>query len=156
KTGIQGHYLFNPDMAPGITQRPEADHQTLRWYWNPPNKNKAGEEYESYLQKVEKRFEMENQNAKRVYDTCMDAWDQNQRDCGASGKAGAADLGVEIPADKNADGIIDFLAASAPEWVELTAGDGAGAKRAADGGAFVIAGLKSTEMGNETHGHVVV
>jgi hypothetical protein len=95
-------------------------------------------------------------NAQKVIDTCMSDWDANKDDCNKFVKAVAGDLGVSIPADSDADGIVDFLAGSG-DWHELTAGDGPGAKQAADSGAFVIGGLKSDELvPSQDHGHVLV
>jgi hypothetical protein len=95
-------------------------------------------------------------NAQKVIDACFNDWDANQNDCNKFVKAVSADLNVPIPADADADGIIEFLK-NAADWQQLTQGDGPGAKQAADSGKYVIGGLESTELvPPQDHGHVLV
>src|SRR5581483_3516406 len=81
-------------------------------------------------------------NAQKVIDACEAVWEANKTDCNHFVRAAAAEIGITIPAGKDADGILDWLAEQ--HWPEVD--DGSAAKEAADGGQFVIVGLKSADF----------
>lgn len=96
-----------------------------------------------------------NPDSQRIIAKCEEVFEANQSDCNKFVKAVAQGLGIqEIPADADADAILNFLK-DASGWSKLTPGDDGAAKAAADQGQFVIGGLASGDL-REDHGHVVV
>lgn len=99
---------------------------------------------------IDKTF-ANNQTAKRIIDVCEDEWTANKNDCSGFVKDVAQELGVTLTGLAN--DIVDQIRAAA--WEQLA--DGKAAKEAADGGKFVIAGLRGDEQqAPSEHGHVVV
>ena len=95
-------------------------------------------------------------DAQRIIDACEEAFDANSDDCNKFLKAVSVTLGGNIPANADANGIVDFLDAG-NGWTKLGDGDGAAAKQEADAGKFVVAGLRGSEHADHrAHGHVCV
>ena len=89
-----------------------------------------------------------------VREACEQHWDANKSDCNKFVKAVASALGVALPGDLDADGIVAHVGASA-DYTKLE--DGADAKSKAEAGKLVIAGLKGADHDPpRAHGHVVV
>ncbi len=81
---------------------------------------------------------------------CEDVWPKDKSDCSAFARDVARDLNVALTG--NANDIVDYVR---KHWRRLH--DGVAAKKAADDGAFVIAGLKGSEQAEPSvHGHVAV
>jgi hypothetical protein len=82
--------------------------------------------------------------------TCEEAWPKNKNDCSAFVRDVARYLDVALAG--NADTIVETIR---KKWRRLD--DGVAAKKAADDGEFVVAGLKGSEqIPPVQHGHVVV
>jgi hypothetical protein len=81
---------------------------------------------------------------------CEEYWPANKGDCNKFAKAVAKDFDITLTG--NADAIVDHVR---KKWRKLA--DGKAAKKAADDGAFVIAGLKGSEQTPPAaNGHVCV
>jgi hypothetical protein len=81
---------------------------------------------------------------------CEEYWPKHKNDCSAFARAVAKDLDVALTG--NADAIVEKIRT---KWRRLP--NGVAAKKAADDGAFVIAGLKSSQHTPPAeHGHVCV
>lgn len=81
---------------------------------------------------------------------CEEVWPADKSDCSAFVRHVAKHLDVALTG--NADAIVDTIR---HKWKRLH--DGVAAKKAADDGAFVIAGLKGSEHAQPSaHGHVAV
>lgn len=95
-------------------------------------------------------------NAKKVVDACEASWDANKSDCNKFLKTVAASIAVnDFTSNMNADAIIAHLEGEPAGWKKLQQGDHMGAHVKAKGGAFVVVGLTSTDMGRD-NGHVTV
>ena len=89
-----------------------------------------------------------------VVAACQANFARNAGNCSGFVRAVAADLGIAIDPNANADGITDTLRAG-PPWAVLA--DGLSAADAAADGKFVVAGLRGDEQAKpDEHGHVVV
>lgn len=86
---------------------------------------------------------------------CQNDYAANSGDCNAFVKAVDSDLGfTDFSKADNADAIVTKLQTSA-QWFQLA--DGVAAKTAADGGSFVIGGLRSTDFDPpRVNGHVLI
>jgi hypothetical protein len=86
---------------------------------------------------------------------CQSDYAANSGDCNAFVKAVDSDLGFnDFSAGDNADAIVTKLQTSS-QWSQVA--DGVAAKAAADGGGFVIGGMRSTDFNpRRANGHVVV
>lgn len=81
---------------------------------------------------------------------CEEYWPANKGDCNKFAKAVAKDFGITLTGNANA--IVDHVR---KKWRKLA--DGKAAKRAADDGELVIAGLKGSEQSPPAeHGHVCI
>lgn len=97
-----------------------------------------------------------NASAKKVVSACEAQWEANKTDCNKFLKAVAAQLGItDFSALTNADSIVNYLESSPTGWTRLNRGDHGPAHAQAVAGAFVVAGLLSTDM-NRAHGHLSV
>jgi hypothetical protein len=95
--------------------------------------------------------------AQRVIDACEGSFDANRNDCNAFLKSVASALQVSLPADANADALVDYMSNLPSGWTKLPDGDGARAEQEAAAGRFVVAGLKGSEQASpQSHGHVCV
>jgi hypothetical protein len=93
----------------------------------------------------------QNPNARKIIEICEDEWPANKSDCSGFVKDVATALGVSLSGQAN--DIVEQI--SGPGWINLA--DGKAAKKAADEGRFVIAGLKGSDHETPSaHGHVVV
>ena len=89
-----------------------------------------------------------------VREACEQHWEAHKSDCNKFVKAVASALGVPLPEDLDADGIVAHIRASA-DYAKLNGG--ADAKSRAEAGKFVIAGLMAADHDPpRAHGHVVV
>ena len=92
-----------------------------------------------------------NDDAQKVIDACEAKFDAHHDDCSGFARAVAAQLGVPLTGDAN--GIVDAIGGAG--WTQLA--DGAEARRKADQGWLVIAGLKGKDQAPPVvHGHVAV
>lgn len=99
----------------------------------------------------------ESPSSQRVIDACESSFDDNQDDCNAFVKAVATQLHVSLPADANADALVDYMSSTPSGWTKLPDGDGARAEQDAAAGKFVIAGLRGSEQKSpQRNGHVCV
>lgn len=97
-----------------------------------------------------------NDSAKKVVKSCEGQFDAHKTDCNKFLKAVANELGIHDFKDgDDADAMIDFLEASPSGWTKLGTGKHSKAHEEADTGAFVVAGMKSTDM-KKVNGHVSV
>ena len=96
-------------------------------------------------------------DGQKVIKSCESNWDANKADCSkVCQNRGRRVESCTIPADSNADKIVEYLETS-KDWTSLPKGDGNKAKTEADGGKFVIGGMKAKDlMPAQKHGHVLV
>jgi hypothetical protein len=95
-----------------------------------------------------------------IVDACKAAWEEktsaglmNKNNCSGFIKGVAQKLGVSIPMNATADGIVDHL--SGGSWSKLASG--ADAAKQAGNGMLVVAGLKSSDHNPKRgNGHVVI
>jgi hypothetical protein len=91
-----------------------------------------------------------NPMAARIIEVCEQEWPADKSDCSAFVRDVAGQFGVVL--NGQADDIVDQIRAG---WRRLA--DGPAAKRAADDGLLVVAGLKGSEQAEPAqHGHVVI
>ena len=94
--------------------------------------------------------------AQEVRNACETNFSANSNDCNKFLKAVSNSLGSNIPQDKDANGIVDFLE-NGNGWTKLPVGNGSAAKQQADAGMFVVAGLRGPEHADHrANGHVCV
>lgn len=91
--------------------------------------------------------------AARIKQTCEDVYDANKGDCNLFVKAASGPYFGNLFGDQDADQIIATLSDGGSGWALTTSIDAA--IDAATGGAFVIAGMTSAQLG-ESHGHLAV
>jgi hypothetical protein len=102
--------------------------------------------------------------AQDIIAACTASWNDNLHNCSAFVRAVAFKLGIQLPNDANADSLISSNFSMSP-WISIPTistnqclmPSGIFAKMKAASGAFVVAGLKSSEqLRKTTEGHVAV
>jgi len=90
-----------------------------------------------------------------IIEACEQEWPANKGDCSGYARAVCRRLGIVIPDELAATGIVEWLRGPSSGFSRLA--DGVEAKARADAGALVVAGLRGPDHNPpREHGHLVI